>query len=119
MRALFYLGGAVATAAGLHTALTGARSLPGDQTATPEVESELRFYGTFYAAFGLAVLRMAPRADRDAAALHAVAGTLFAAGLARAGGWRATGRPHPVQQALLAIELAAPPAVVAWQARQR
>ena len=117
-RALFYLGGAVATAAGLHTAIAGARSLPGDQRAGPEVESELRYYGAFYCAYGLAVLSMASRADRDATAVRAVAGSLFLAGLARAGGWAAAGRPHPVQQALLAIELGAPPAVLVWQARQ-
>lgn len=49
------------------------------------------------------------------AGLHA--GVLFLAGLARAGGWLAVGRPRPLQRALLAVELAAPPAIVAWQAR--
>ena len=117
LRALFYVGGAVATTAGLHSAVAGARSLPGDQRAGPAVESELRFYGAFYCAYGLAVLRVAPRADHDKAAVRAVAGSLFLAGLARAGGWVAAGRPHPLQRALLAIELAAPVAVVARQAR--
>jgi uncharacterized protein DUF4345 len=51
-------------------------------------------------------------------AVRALAGALFLAGLARAGAWRAAGTPHPGQRALLAIELAGPPAVVGWQARQ-
>jgi hypothetical protein len=118
-RAAFYAGGAVAGAAGLHTVLTGARSLPGDQRADPAVESELRFYGAFYAAYGAAVLHTAPRADRDATAVRALAGALFLGGLARAGGWLATGRPHPGQQALLALELALPPLAVAAQRRVR
>jgi Domain of unknown function (DUF4345) len=117
LRGLLYLGGAVATTAGLHTVITGVRSLPGRQAASAPVESELRFYAAFYVAYGLAALRIAPRADRDAEAVRALAGALFLAGLARAGGWLASGPPHPLQRALLAIELAAPPAIVAWQAR--
>jgi hypothetical protein len=116
LRGLLYLGGAVATAAGLDTVIRGARSIPGRQPANAAVESELRYYGAFYAAYGLAVLRVAPRADRDPAAVRAVAGALMLAGLSRAGGWLAAGPPHPVQRALLAIELAAPPVMVGWQA---
>ena len=117
LRRVFYVGGVVATAAGLHTVFAGARSIPGRQRANPAVESELRFYAAFYAAFGVAALRVAPRADRDGAGVRALTGALFVAGLARAGGWLATGRPHPGQVALLVIELAAPAPLVAWQAR--
>jgi hypothetical protein len=117
LQAAFYAGGAVATAAGLHTALTGGRSLPGGQPTTPSIESELRFYGAFYAAYGVCALRTAPQADSDVRAVRALAGALFLAGLARAGGWIAAGPPHPLQRALLAIELAAPPLVVALQRR--
>jgi hypothetical protein len=81
------------------------------------VENELRFYAAFYVAYGLAALRLAPRADRDAAAVRALAGALFLAGLARCGGWRAVGRPHRLQRALLVIELAGPPLLVRWQSR--
>lgn len=115
LRAIFYAGGAVATAAGLHTVITGARSVPGEDLANPALESELRFYAAFYVAYGLAALRVAPRADRDTAAVRALAGALLLAGLA--GGWLAAGRPHNLQGALLTIELAAPAPLVAWQAR--
>jgi hypothetical protein len=117
LRAIFYAGGAVATAAGLHTVITGAKSVPGEDLANPALESELRFYAAFYVAYGLAALRVAPRADRDTEAVRALAGVLLLAGLARAGGWLAAGRPHNLQRALLAIELAAPAPLVAWQAR--
>jgi hypothetical protein len=118
-RTVLYLGGGVATSAGLHTAIAGAKSVPGHgrHLASPCLESELRFYGAFYAAYGVFVLRVASRADRDNSGVRAVAGTLFAAGLARAGGWRAAGKPDRLQRALLAIELAAPPTIVAWHAR--
>ncbi len=117
LRAVFYVGGGVATTAGLHTVIAGAKSLRGQQPANPSVESELRFYAAFYVAYGLAALRVAPHADRDTTTVRALAGALFLGGLARAGGWFAVGRPQAIQRALLAIELAAPPPIVAWQAR--
>ncbi len=49
--------------------------------------------------------------------VRALAAALFFAGLARAGGWLAVGRPSRLQRRLLVIELAAPPAVVVWQSR--
>ncbi len=115
LRAVFYLGGAVATTAGLHTVIAGARSIPGRRTSSSSVESELRFYAAFYVAYGLAALRVAPRAHRDVAGVRALAGALFLAGVARGGGWLSTGRPHPAQRVLLGIELALPPLVVALQ----
>jgi hypothetical protein len=117
LRAVFYLGGAVATTAGLHTVIAGARSIPRQEPADPSLESELRFYAAFYVAYGLVALRVAPRADRDTAPVRALAGALLLAGLARAGGWLAAGRPHRLQIALLVIELVAPPPIVVWQAR--
>ncbi len=117
LRALIYVGGMVATTAGLDTVIRGARSLPRQKVANASVESELRFYAAFYTAYGLAALRVAPNADRDATAVRALSGTLFLAGLARAGGWLAVGRPHGLQRTLLVVELAAPPVIVAWQAR--
>lgn len=117
LRALLLGGGVVATAAGMHTVVVGGKSLPGRRLANPVLESELRFYATYYVAFGLAALRVAPRADRDANAVRALAGTLFLSGLARAGGWLAAGRPHRLQRTLLAIELALPPTMIALSAR--
>ena len=117
LRAVFYVGGVVATVAGLHTVATGARSIAGQNVANASVESELRFYAAFYVAYGLVVLRVAPRADDDSAAVRALAGALFLAGLARASGWLAAGSPHEFQRGLLIIELVGPPTIVAWQAR--
>lgn len=115
LRAVLTAGGAIATAAGLHTVAAGARSVPGRQEANAAVESELRFYGAFYAAYGLAMLRVAPRAQSEPGGVRAIAGALLLAGLARAGGWVAAGAPHPTQRALLAVELALPPAILALQ----
>jgi Domain of unknown function (DUF4345) len=79
----------------------------------------MRFYSAFYVAYGVSVVRTARGTQLDPAAVRALAGTLFLAGLGRAGAWLTVGKPHPLQQALLAIELAAPPLVLAEQARLR
>jgi hypothetical protein len=99
----------------MHTVIAGARSIVGQGPANASVESELRFYAAFYVAYGLSALRVAR--DPDPAAVRGLAGALFLAGLARAGAWRAVGRPSLGQRMLLAIELAGPPAFAAWQAR--
>jgi hypothetical protein len=117
LRAFFYAGGVVATLAGLHTMLAGSRSIAGERRGNPSIESELRFYATFYVLYGLAALRLAPRADRERAKVRALVALLFLAGLARAGAWLTVGRPHPFQIGLLAVELGAPPAILAAQAR--
>lgn len=117
LRGLLYLGGAVATGAGADTAIRGARSLPGKPGSNPAIESELRYYGAFYAAFGIHALRLAARAERDPAGVRAVAAVVFAGGVARARGWLREGAPNAGQIALLAIELSAPPVVAALQAR--
>jgi hypothetical protein len=117
LRALLSLGGVVATTAGLDTVIRGARSLPGQNLANAAVESELRFYAAFYVAYGIAVLRVAPKADSETRAVRSLAGALFLAGVGRAAASFAAGRPHELQRALLVVELAAPPLIVSWQAR--
>jgi hypothetical protein len=113
LRAAVGAAGAIATLAGLDTVVRGARSVAGDPRAGAALESELRFYSAFYVAYGIALLRVAPGADRDPGAVRALAAALFGAGLARAAAWRQTGAPHPAQRALLALELGLPPVAFA------
>jgi hypothetical protein len=119
LRGLLYLVGVVATSAGLHTLLGGAKSFPPWRQADAMVESELRFYSAFYVAYGLLVFRTARRADHDPPGVRALSAALFLAGLGRAGAWLSIGKPHPLQRVLLAFELAGPPLVVVEQARLR
>lgn len=109
-------GGIAATSAGLHTAAVGVRSVPGARRCEdPALDSELRYYGSFYAAYGLQLLDASRRGNGDLALLRPV----FLGGLARALGWRAFGRPSPAQIALMAIELTAPPLMLAFDRRSR
>ena len=64
-------------------------------------------------------LRTAPHAEKEVERVRALAATILLAGLARAGGWLATDRPHPLQRALLAVELTLPAAVAALQRSTR
>jgi hypothetical protein len=117
LRAALRLGGLVATSAGLHTVAVGGRSFPPWRRASAMVESEVRFYGAFYAAYGIAVLRTGLRRELDPRTVRTLAAALFAAGAARALAWREAGPPHPLQRGLLAIELAAPILAAAEQSR--
>jgi hypothetical protein len=112
-----YVGGGVATLAGLHSLLAGAKSFPPWRHAPATVESELRFYSAFYLGYGLRVLRTARRPDIDRSEVDEIAATLFVAGLGRAAAWLAVGKPHPLQRGLLAIELLVPPALLRERAR--
>jgi Domain of unknown function (DUF4345) len=119
LRGALCLGGTIATLAGLHTMLAGGKSFPPWRHAGPMVESELRFYSAFYVAYGLHSLRASARAKLDPTTLNATAAALFLAGAGRAGAWVAVGKPHPLQRALLAIELAAPALVLLERARRQ
>jgi hypothetical protein len=110
------LGGAIAAAAGGHTAVAGGRSFPPWRRHGPMVESELRYYSAFYAAYGVTLLAAAADDRLEPRRATALALPLLAGGVARGLAWRDTGPPHPLQRALLAIELAAPPLFVGWRA---
>ena len=83
------------------------------------VESELRFYSAFYVGYGQLLLRTARGEDLDSQDLRPLAAALFLGGLGRVAAWRAVGKPHPFQQALLAVELALPPLLMVDPRRKR
>lgn len=112
------IGGAVAVVAGLHQVVTGNAGVVGNRpdldgwrdpesaAALRNVDSELRFYGAWYATAGALMLRAAagPRVDRGTRRLLGLGWLLAATG--RVLSIRAVGRPHPLFVALGAAELA-------------
>ena len=116
LRVLVLALGAVATGAGLHSAASGDGSLPGGRTRSTRADSELRYYGVFYAAYGVAALRTGMPRQPEPRSVRALSLVLFAGGLARANGWRTRRRPHAGQVALLAAELGVPPVMAALAA---
>jgi hypothetical protein len=117
LRALLGVAGLVPIAAGVHTLLAGGRSIPPWRRANPMIESELRYYSAFYVAYGATALGAAAREEIDPATVKGLAAAMFLGGLGRVGAWLAAGRPHPLQRALLALELAVPPLLVSESAR--
>lgn len=64
LRVLLTLLGLVALIAGLFTVATGTDGMPGNSTATPNVESELRFYSVFWSAYGVLALLASREPER-------------------------------------------------------
>lgn len=108
---------AIPAASAIGEIARGAQGVPGGSPeVTPTVDSALRYANVFKLALAPVVWSQLPRAERSAAVTWSLA-TLFVGGLARARSWGQRGRPHPVSVVALALELIAPPALIAWQRR--
>jgi hypothetical protein len=117
--AVMLLLGSVAVVAGAYAVITGVDGMPGGVSADDSVDSELRFFGTFYVVFGAAAVWLSARVTTQTRALRIWALTLFFAGVARAISWLDVGRPDDLFVALMVVELTIAPAVVVWQAAVR
>ena len=106
------IGGAVAVAAGVHQAVTGlggvlgAGPVVGGDHAARNVDSELRFYGAWYAAAGAMMLRTGSSARADRSTTRVLGAGWLLAATGRVLSWRAVGRPHPLFIALGLAEVA-------------
>lgn len=102
--------------AGLASMLLGAGAVPG-RAADVNLESELRYYGAFYAGFGLFLWWIAGSIASRGRELRLAAAVLFCGGLARALGIAVDGRPAADYLVLLALELTLPVVLVLWHRR--
>ena len=92
----------------LHLVL-GPASIPGSVPVNATMDSEDRFYGTLFGAYGLAVLSCIKDVERKGDLLHFLLAAFFACGVARLVSMAATGLPHPLFMFLTVLELAIPP----------
>jgi hypothetical protein len=93
----------------------GAQGVPGGSAeVTPTVDSSLRYANVFKLGWSFAIWSQLSRAERSPVVTWSLA-TLFVGGLARIRSWQQQGRPHPVAVAATALELVAPPVLIAWQ----
>lgn len=113
VQAAFALLGVVAITAGLISVIGGAGSVPGVESAHPNLESELRFYSALWVALGCVAVWLVPRVANETLAARAVLAAVFAAGLARVISLVSAGAPDPLFSVLMAIELVFPPIVYA------
>ena len=117
LQVLLVVLGGVAVVAGLVTVFAGTDAITGDSRATPNVESELRFYATFWTGFGVLALHAARRPEQETTLLRGLSLFLFLAGVARIFAWLATDRPDTPFLVLMGLELALPPLIVWAQAQ--
>lgn len=105
-------GGACCVGIGALHAVGGVRVVPGATNGNATVDSQERFFGPIFAAWGLLLLR-AGREPSDLAALDLLSTSMIAGGAARVVSMLDRGRPHPFYVALTVIEIVAPSAVLA------
>lgn len=117
LQALLSALGLVAVVAGLVTVFAGTGAMPGDSIATPNVESELRFYAAFWTGFGVLAIYAARRPEGETTLLRGLSLFLFLAGVARIFAWLATDRPDTPFLVLMGLELTLPFLIVWAQAR--
>ena len=104
----------VATTMGSSGVLRGTAEVPDGGPVSANVDSEYRFYATWYLVLGLLLFRAARRPEEEAVVVRACgAGLLVAAG-GRALSIRKLGHPHRFQQVLMALELLIPALLVPW-----
>jgi Domain of unknown function (DUF4345) len=117
LRAVLGSVGALAAGTGAAVAVRGPSAIPGGAPTGASNDSVLRFYGVWWAAQGPVFWRLARDLDADPRAFDAACATIFAGGLARLLAARASGRPHPLFQALTVAELTGPPLLALWHRR--
>ena len=109
--------GVVATFEGTRGVVQGARQVVAGGPVSANVDSEYRFYSAWYAVLGVLLLGAARRPEHETRLVRACAGGFLLAGSGRLLSARTAGPPHPLQRALMAVELVLPAVLVPWQAR--
>jgi hypothetical protein len=115
-RTLGIIGG-VATVAGLSSVVQGAGGVLQGGKVSANVDSEFRFYATWYAVLGVLVLRAARHPESEATVVRACGAGFFLAGCSRILSATSVGEPHKFFKVLTGIELAIPALIIPWQNR--
>ena len=88
--------------------------------ATPNVESELRFFGLMFVFYGGVLIHTVKRLDLYASRVPVLLGVFFLSGLARLKSYFEIGPPHNLFIGLMAIELGLPVLLfIFWKFRQK
>jgi hypothetical protein len=122
LRILLTAMGSIMLVVGTTSVLLGASSVLSAGDFTAAIDSEMRFYGVWYAVAGAVLLRASRNVRNETWTIRLIAGAFFAAGCSRIVSWIVVGRPHTTQLILMVIELILPFVVIPWQAavaRQR
>jgi Domain of unknown function (DUF4345) len=110
------VGGLVAITTGLIAIVGGIDTFPGSPSAENPADNEARFLNAIWVAFGVAILWVVPRVERETLLVRFLGAAIFLGGLARLASLIDVGEPADLQYALMGIELVLGPLVIAWQA---
>ena len=113
---MWALLGSVALIAGLAALLVGPELVPGVKDPSANLDSEWRFFATWYATAGAVLLATVPRVETSAVVIRVVTAAFFVAGGSRAISIAVVGAPDTQFVALMVVELALGPVLVPWQA---
>ena len=92
-------------------------AVPVEGLANANVDSEMRFYSVYFAAFGAITVHTGWHLSTQQHLVPWLALLFFASGTARGLSWLALGPPHPLFAILLAIELTLPIVlIILWRA---
>jgi Domain of unknown function (DUF4345) len=116
LQAILTILGLVAVVFGTLTVFTGGAGVIGGGEVSASVDSELRFYASWYAAAGVMMLRAVPRVESAGTTIRALCIVLVIAACARVISIMVIGTPHPVFLVLMIVEFAIPVVIVPWQA---
>jgi hypothetical protein len=102
--------------AGLQAAIGGPDTVLGVDDASTNVGSEFRFYGAWYAAAGVLLLRATGRLDQATFEIRLVAAAFFVAAFGRFLSIVRDGGPHTLYIALMIVEFVIALVLVPWHA---
>ena len=119
LRGFLYFFGAVAIVAGGWTVVAGSESIPAAGDLNANVESELRFYATWWIAAGVFLLLIAPNVEERTRELRVFCALLALAATARLFAVIDTDWPSTGQIALMSIEYALAFGLPLWQSAAR
>jgi hypothetical protein len=110
------VGGAVAVLVGLLHVVLGPVVIPGSIPVNATLDSEDRFFGAMFAAYGAALVWCVKDIEGKHKIVFYLVLAIFAGGVARLISVAQAGLPHPFFLVMTAIELLVPPAVWYMQA---
>ena len=119
LRGLLFVFGAVAIVAGAWTVVAGSESIPSAGDLNANVESELRFYSTWWIAAGVFLVWLAPRVEERTRELRVFCALLALAATSRVFAVIDTDWPSTGQTILMVVEYALAVLLPLWQALAR
>lgn len=117
MSPIFVLVGVLHLALGLNADVLLGANLAGDVLSDPVLDSQNRFYGVAFSAYGFLIYLCATDLVKYQAVLRTLLLVFFAAGCARIVSIMLYGLPSELVLLLLASELLLPPILIVWMAR--